>query len=92
MEILGYKLEQTCGACPEQYDVYLGENKVGYLRLRHGHFTAEVPDSGGELVFEDNPRGDGCFCHDERETYLTAAILAIHLHYELKEALSGDEI
>lgn len=28
---------QTCGACPEQYDVYDMSNKqVGYVRLRWG--------------------------------------------------------
>lgn len=31
--------EQTCFACPEQYDVYYGSRKVGYVRLRHGLFT-----------------------------------------------------
>ena len=36
-----FKLVQTCGACPEQYDVYEGDEEVGYMRLRHGHFHAE---------------------------------------------------
>jgi hypothetical protein len=30
------ELRQTCEACPEQYDAYLGDNRIGYLRLRYG--------------------------------------------------------
>jgi len=41
MEINGYKLVLTCGACPEQYDVFKNGQQVGYLRLRHGFFSAE---------------------------------------------------
>jgi len=29
-------LNKTCGACPEQYDVFLEGENVGYMRLRHG--------------------------------------------------------
>ncbi len=29
------RLVQTCFACPEQYDAFIGEEKAGYLRLRH---------------------------------------------------------
>ena len=28
MEINGFNLIETCGACPEQYDVMLGEKKL----------------------------------------------------------------
>jgi hypothetical protein len=73
------RLEKTCGACPEQYDAYLGAERVGYLRLRHGHFRVDCPECGGETVYEAEPNGDGIFEHDEREEYLalaTAAILA----------------
>ena len=80
MKILGYDLEQTCSACPEQYDVYLDGKQVGYLRLRHGHFTAEVPDAGGEEVYESKPDGDGLFTFEEREGELTKAIEAIDKH------------
>jgi len=78
--IMGYSLCQTCFACPEQYEVFLNGEQVGYLRLRHGHFTAETPDCGGELVYESEPRGDGSFEEDEREAELTNAIRAIHAH------------
>lgn len=79
--IHGYRLELTCGACPEQYDVFAGKNKVGYLRLRHGGFRADVPDCGEETVYYANPKGDGIFHDDERVHYLTEAILAIQKYY-----------
>jgi len=80
-------LEQTSICYPEQYDAYLNEEPikrredglVGYLRLRNGHFTVEVPDVGGELVYEyEFDEGDkGFFEDDEREYYLNKAKEAI---------------
>lgn len=71
------KLNQTCSACPEQFDAYLEgdlDNKqVGYLRLRHGYFSVEYPDSGGETIYEAQPNGDGCFTVKERDYYLDKA-------------------
>lgn len=77
VEIDGLKLECTCGACPEQYDVFDGERQVGYLRLRHGHFRADCPDCGGETVYESEPEGDGVFADEERMQELTSAVKAI---------------
>lgn len=68
---------QTCGACPEQYDVYIVENdqvmQLGYLRLRHGRFRADYGYCGGKTVFEAEPHGDAIFEYGERETYLCKA-------------------
>lgn len=75
--IAGYDLELTCGACPEQYDVYLCKDQVGYLRLRHGYFRAENSDS--VVVYSTQCKGDGVFDDDEREYHLTQAITSIHL-------------
>lgn len=73
--INGYKLVMTCGACPEQYDVFDENGKqVAYFRLRHGVFRAECPDVFGERVYRSNPKGDGIFMQDERMSELTAAI------------------
>lgn len=84
MELLihGYRLELTCAACPEQYDVFDTQgNQVGYLRLRHGVFTATVPDVvGGECVYRANVLGDGRFNNSERHGYLTLAIEHIQAH------------
>ena len=74
-----YTLQETCGACPEQYDVYLDGEKVGYLRLRHGYFAAESPDCGDREVYSTTKcRGDGIFYDDERQFYLKKAIKHIH--------------
>lgn len=77
-ELLGYQLNLTCGACPEQYDVFLDGEKVAYLRLRHGTFRVDVPDCGDETIFEGAPQGDGIFNRDEREVWLTRAINAVN--------------
>lgn len=75
-----FTLDQTCGACPEQYDAYLNNNiKVGYLRLRHGSFTVTCPDVDGELVYSAEPQGDGIFEFEERDYYLEQAKQAILL-------------
>ena len=77
------ELHRTCYACPEQYDAIniMTNERIGYLRLRHGHFTVEVPDVWGELIYESYPRGDGIFEEDERTNELTNAILAIADYY-----------
>lgn len=80
--IHGYHLQQTCCACPEQYDVFDNNDKqVAYLRLRHGHFRANVPDVGGVEVYSADPEGDGCFLEHERVKYLTDAIHAVQEYY-----------
>ena len=81
--IMGCDLLLTCYACPEQYDVFLGETQIGDLRLRHGSFTAEYPDVGGELVYKSYTAGDGGFLDDEREHYLVHAVEAL-LQYKNK--------
>ena len=68
-------LDLTCGACPEQYDVFFKGKNVGYLRLRHGRFTADCPF--GATIYVAHPEGDGCFEPDERDRYLKEASEAI---------------
>lgn len=71
-------LVETCSACPEQYDAFNSSGElVGYLRLRHGHFIVRCPDVGGELVYESNTEGDGCFTTGEQARELSAAVAAI---------------
>lgn len=85
MNILGYELLKTCSACPEQYEVFKNGEQVGYMRLRHGEFTVEVPDVFGTLVYESEPEGDGMFADHERMTELTNAIHCINNHYKTNE-------
>lgn len=81
----GYRLECTCYACPEQYDVYDGDKKVGYLRLRHGFFRADAPDCLDETVYESETQGDGVFEESERMPELRKAIAAIKAFYKRKK-------
>ena len=69
----GLKFEQTCSACPEQYDVY-----GALVHLRHGSFT--VYNASGLLIFHDNPpRADGIFEDEyQRMEYLQKAADAIN--------------
>ena len=71
------RLVKTCSGCPEQYDVFLGYEQVGYLRLRNGSFRADCPDCGGETVYESTANGDGIFNDDERPIQLAKAMSAI---------------
>lgn len=77
VQIGEFTLVQTCYACPEQYDAYIGEEQVGYFRLRHGRFYVDSPDAGGYTVYQASPKGDGIFMDDEREYYLTEACNAL---------------
>lgn len=82
MNINEITLVKTCGACPEQYDAFDKSGKqIAYLRLRHGSFTVECPDVGGELVYSVCPNGDGMFDDNERSGYLSDAKMAIASFY-----------
>ncbi len=73
MQINGLNFVMTCGACPEQYDVFRGENEVGYVRLRWGHLSCDAPY--GTTVFDaqiDEGGWRGLFeSPEEREKWLT---------------------
>lgn len=78
-----YTLIQTCGACPEQYDVVREGKQVGYLRLRHGSFRADCPDCMSETVLMTRDvKGDGIFESYERDFWLKEAITSIDKHLE----------
>ena len=72
--INGCTLVRTCYACPEQYDVFFHDFQIGYLRLRHGSFTAEYPNVGGALAYSGYPKGDGIFEDNERFFFLREAV------------------
>lgn len=65
--IHGYRLQKTCLACPEQYDVYAQDGtQVAYIRLRHGHLRVDCPDVGYTVYSTDRVHGDGIFDDEER--------------------------
>jgi hypothetical protein len=81
------RLVQTCGACPEQYDVFHKDGEqIGYLRLRHGYFRAEYTPTG-ETVYSAQPKGDGLFETDEREFYLRSALEALKTRHQTELGL-----
>ena len=71
-----YRLECTCGGCPEQYDVFdESETIVGYMRLRHGYFYVEFRPTGTVVYETTDSRGDGIFYDEaERQYHLRAGI------------------
>jgi hypothetical protein len=75
-----FKCVCSCQICPEQWDVYIDEHVVGYLRLRWGYFKAAFPDASGEIIYETSRiLGDGCFDNGkERMREMKRAIKAIH--------------
>lgn len=86
------ELQQTCSACPEQYDAYYKGSQVGYLRMRWGVFWVFCPYSDGEVVLSakvsDNPYL-GAFHDADRESWLQKAKEAIvkwHLVVQPKES------
>jgi hypothetical protein len=83
----GLELKMTCGACPEQYDVFKDGKQVAYYRLRHGEFTVDYPNVSGEEIMSEYPNGDGIFDNDERLVYLTKAMRQVLL--KLKESGTG---
>jgi hypothetical protein len=76
-----FRLVMTCGACPEQYDVYRNGEQVAYFRLRHGTFRVDVPNAAGKTIFEVCPEGDGAFTNFERGRWLRKALRAVEEHY-----------
>ena len=74
-------LEQTCSCCPEQYDVFDGNNQtVGFIHLRHGLFSVYYPGYEGIPIFSAiiGDGYQGSFASDfERTMFLNAAKLRI---------------
>jgi hypothetical protein len=76
---------QTCESHPEQYDAYIGEERVAYLRLRHGYFSVKCPhiedvEHGfllNETVYHASVGGGEFDSQEERDRELAAAKAAI---------------
>lgn len=87
------RLVETCGACPEQYDVFDGDRLIGYLRLRWSHFTASYPNVEGVDVYAvdiDDEGYTGQFdTEDQRRAELIRACEALVAADLIAEACSG---
>ena len=76
---------ETCGACPEQYDVFKGGRQVGYVRLCWGTVTCDYPYCGGDTIYFHSFDTGWKDCFDgpeERETYLNRIAAAIRAALE----------
>lgn len=72
MKIKGLDFNQTCFACPEQYDVYDNNGEqVGYVRLRWGNLICEYPYVGGEEIYYARVGDDwaGIFKNEQQRRY-----------------------
>ena len=84
------RLAKTCPANPEQYDVFHGKQKIGYLRLRYGRFTVDFLPNGKHdddaiELWQANTIGDGEFDASEREKFLSVAKTLLRKAFEMKE-------
>ena len=71
------RLEQTNECVPEQYDAYVGEEAVGYIRIRWGEMWVKCPGPLGELVYHLDECGYGMLTEKERAEHLPRAKEAI---------------
>ena len=91
LTIDGYTLVMTCPRFPEQYDVFKDDQPAGYLRLRHGEFTASYPDVDGECILYLEPDGEGHFTDEERPAMLERAIRAIDAYRKFDDTHDDHE-
>lgn len=89
-----FNFENTCAACPEQYDVFdiagVSKNQVAYIRLRWGRLSCTVPDVGGTTVYQHlfDEEHQGIFASEEERTYhLNLIREAIIRYYKNGETL-----
>lgn len=68
------EFEDLGTTCPEQYDVMRNGQRIAYVRLRHGNYTVECPDVGGETVLSMLvPNHAGNFSDENKDFYLKLA-------------------
>lgn len=67
------KLEQTCFACPSQWDAWDKDNNYYYIRFRHGALSVELgnhKDRNYKVLLErDDCNGDGFMTTEEMLNY-----------------------
>ena len=75
--------------CPEQWEVYAGSKKVGYIRLRCGHLTCRYPDYKGDVIYSHHFNDDmkGCFDSDEERNLFLMRCSSLFFSKIIKELL-----
>lgn len=85
-EIEGARLVLTCSSFPEQYDVFVEGEFIGYLHIRWGEFTANIieGDESHVVYSSSEPMGFGDFEDRERVSFLTHGVRALLRYREWK--------
>ncbi|KRA41681.1 hypothetical protein [Devosia sp. Root635] len=74
LSVSGLRMERTCSAAPEQYEIFRGDDAAGYIRVRWSRFTVDYPSAGDEILFDGSTDGFAAFTDSERDSYLLMAI------------------
>lgn len=92
------RLECTCIACPEQYDMFINDTQVGYIRYRWGYLTCHPCNDGNidwnKTAFEWEHLNDGwsgIIPDDQRDTLLQQCKNAIAKYIWEGTELNWDE-
>lgn len=48
-----YRVKLTCECVPEQWDIFIDDRQVGYLRCRFSKWRLEYPDCGGRILIAE---------------------------------------
>jgi hypothetical protein len=86
------RVEQTCIACPTQYDIFLADGRYLYFRARHSRWSLEMYSSKGSddrgddpIVFAadvfDTPEADNGFMDVDQVLALVDGFLALWREY-----------
>lgn len=88
--IRGIKFVMTSIGCPEQYDCYIGDEMVAYVRLRWGHLKVVYPNVFGNIIFEHqfDDTWQGVFDDGEREIWLPKIVDAIKYVKDTESAMN----
>lgn len=86
------KLVKTCEMCPEQYDIYQGDKKVAYVRLRFGVLQVNPYENNliSQVIIYSKSYDDGykgCFDNDEEREEELNFILSLVRNYLLLDRM-----
>ncbi len=64
------KLTKISISHPEEYEVSLQGNVIGFIRLNYNCLRVDYMNYGGEVLFDDATKGDGEFDESEKDNYI----------------------
>lgn len=91
MYINGLRFEQTCSACPEQYNVFINEDvAIGYVRLQWGYLRADYIHEKYDITVYSSVIGDGYMdgmftSEEERQHHLNKISKALIKKHEKEQ-------